>query len=304
MKTSKPRIKAKEKRLIALIFLCFFILFVAARLLAYYAPTSSDQFLYLYSQPAAAIVDHLSLTFPNRTFVETATSMLKQAGYIVDYYPGENVTVDFYRSLPTYGYKIIILRVHCGIAEDRQEIAFFTSEVYSQSKYTLDLLYDRLGTATYHNPPDPGETAYFAMRSLFVKDSMRGRFNQTTIIMTGCYGLKYPSMAEAFIGKGAKIYIGWDGLESADHSDEATVNLLRHLILEKQAVGQAVENTIKEVGEDPVYNSSLLFYPVASAGKTVVSNDQRTVETVFLITCVRKSAVKPVSARCLVPKLA
>lgn len=46
------------------------------------------------SQLKAAIVDHLSLTFPNQTFKETATNTLTVAGYTVDYYPGEEVNVE------------------------------------------------------------------------------------------------------------------------------------------------------------------------------------------------------------------
>ena len=33
----------------------------------------------------------------------------------MDYYPGEQVTVDFYRTLPLRGYDVLILRVHSGI---------------------------------------------------------------------------------------------------------------------------------------------------------------------------------------------
>jgi len=86
------------------------------------------------SQIKAAIVDHLSLTYPNQTFIETATTTLKQAGYTVDYYSGEKVTVEFYRNLPTHGYKIIILRVH-STTGGHQSVSLFTSEPYSESKY-------------------------------------------------------------------------------------------------------------------------------------------------------------------------
>ncbi len=60
----------------------------------------------------AAIVDQLSLTQPNPEFIGQARGLLAQAGYLVDYYPGEQVTVDFYRDLPTRNYDLIILRVH------------------------------------------------------------------------------------------------------------------------------------------------------------------------------------------------
>jgi hypothetical protein len=64
----------------------------------------------------AAIIDQLSLTQPNPDFAASATSILEQAGYAVDYFPGEQVTVDLYRNLPTHDYDLIILRVHSGIA--------------------------------------------------------------------------------------------------------------------------------------------------------------------------------------------
>jgi hypothetical protein len=98
---------------------------------------------------------------------------------------------------------------------------------------------------------------------------MKGTFNDTTVIMMGCYGLEYPSMAEAFIEKGAQVYIGWNGTVSADHTDEATINLLKHLILEKQAIGQAVENTMKENGEDPIDKSILTYYPYEVGERTI-----------------------------------
>src|SRR3990170_2190047 len=39
--------------------------------------------------PRAVIVDQLGLTFPNPGFVQRATGLLEQAGYQVDYVPGE-----------------------------------------------------------------------------------------------------------------------------------------------------------------------------------------------------------------------
>ncbi|MEM3786691.1 MAG: hypothetical protein QXZ59_04845, partial [Nitrososphaeria archaeon] len=212
------------------------------------------------SQPKAAIVDHLSLTFPNQTFIETATNILEQAGYSVDYYPGEKVTVEFYRNLPTHGYKIIILRVHSSAAELQGEefvetpVGFFTSEPYSQTKYIYEQLTDQLVMASYTMPQPP---YYFAIVPKFVTSSMKGTFQNTVIVMMGCEGLNNTKMAEAFIEKGAKAYIGWKGSVSASHTDAATTILLQHLITHKQTIKQAVENTNKEAGPDPACNSVL-----------------------------------------------
>ena len=262
MKVNKARIRAKQKKLFAATFTTFFTLFIAASLLwVYYSPDQTENPpISPSSEPRAVIVDQLSLTYPNQTFVQTATNMLKNAGYAVDYIPGENVTVNYYRNLPAYNYKIVILRVHAAISLEMRAISFFTSETYSESKYTADQLSFYLGKAIFINQTtnDPG---YFAITANFVKNAMKGNFNNTTVIMMGCYGLEYPGMANAFIEKGAHAYIGWNGSVSADHTDETTINLLKQLILEKQPIGQAIEITMKENGPDPIENSTLTYYP-------------------------------------------
>jgi len=98
--------------------------------------------------PRAAIVDQLSLTQPHSTFVETATGMLEQAGYAVDYFPGEEVTVEFYRGLPPWGHELIIFRVHSALGRvgDRPAnwVTLFTSESYDKTLYRKEREKSRL----------------------------------------------------------------------------------------------------------------------------------------------------------------
>lgn len=212
----------------------------------------------------AAIVDHLSLTYSNQTFVDTSTTILTKAGYSVDYYPGEKVTVEFYRNLPTHNYDMIILRVHSAAAafEGKEfvecPVSFFTSENYSQTKYVWEQLSDQLVIASYTMPQPP---YYFGITPKFVTSSMNGKFQNTTVIMMGCEGLNNTKMAEAFIEKGAKVYISWDGPVLGSHTDTATIHLLQNLITQRQPIRKAIENTMVEVGWDPEYNSVLQFYP-------------------------------------------
>jgi len=224
------------------------------------------------SQPKAAIVDQLSLTYPNQTFIEAATNILKQAGYTVNYYPGEKVTVEFYRNLPTYGYKIIILRVHsAGFTPEGQSfvLSIFTSEPYSSTKYVYEQLTDQLGRNSYTRPGEP--PFYFGILPEFVRSSMKGNFQNAIIVMMGCDGMAYQFMAEAFTQKGAKAYIGWNASVSVSHTDTATISLLQHLITEKQTIKQAIDNIMKEVGPDPTYNSQLAYYPL-NAGECAIKN--------------------------------
>ncbi|MEM2995127.1 MAG: hypothetical protein QXI91_03810 [Candidatus Bathyarchaeia archaeon] len=269
---TKAKIKAeKEKRKGVTLFLAIVLLGIS--LLTYFAYTlitnpskpsliEPDWQLNPSAQFKAAIIDHLSLTFPNTTFVETAADLLVSANYTVDYFSGEKVTVEFYRSLPTRNYNIIILRVHSALREGTTFLALFTSEPYSSDKYFYEQLKNRVGRVRYH----AGGDTYFGISHEFILSDMKGKFQNTTIIMMGCKGLEYTPIAEAFISKGAKAYIGWNASISASRTDTATTRLLHYLIKEKQTIKQAIENTMKDVGPDPTDNSTLLYYP-ASAGK-------------------------------------
>ncbi len=272
MKTNEKRIVIRKKKLIASVFYVFLTLFIAGAIyLAYIslATSGTDPHINPSSKPTAAIVDQLSLTYTNQTFVQTTEKIFEDAGYAVEYIPGENVTVDFFRNLPAYNYSIIVLRVHSGISHEMEQISFFTAEEYSESKYTSDQLALNLGRAKYANTSPDRDPSYFSIPPRFVERAMKGNFNGTTIIMMGCYGLEYPSMAQVFMEKGARVYVGWNGTVSADHTDQAVTILIRNLISQKQTVAQAIENTMKETGPDPNHKSILEYYPLEVAEQTV-----------------------------------
>lgn len=214
------------------------------------------------SKPKAAIIDHLSLTYPNQTFIQTAINTLKQTGFTVDYIQGEEITVEFFRNLPTHNYGLIILRVHSTTAG-----YFFTSQPYSTTEYVYERLVDRVGKASGDgNPP-----FYFDIKPAFVRSNMRGRFRNATIIMMGCNGLTNTDMASAFVEKGAKVYISWNQPVLAPRTDLATTHLLQHFLKEKQRLREAVRKTMEDVGADPLFDSSLLYYP-REAGSYTIQN--------------------------------
>ena len=95
----------------------------------------------------------------------------------------------------------------------------------------------------------------------FIKSSMKGNFPGTTIIIMGCDGLRSDSIAEAFVERGAKAVVGWDGLVSSAHTDAATERLLQHLLADGLPLQEAVAQTMAEVGPGPSYGSTLLAYP-------------------------------------------
>ena len=209
----------------------------------------------------AAIVDQLSLTQPNSSFAEEATSILEDAGYQVDYYTGGQVTVEFYRDLPTHGYDLLILRVHSGLARDNGKptgyVSLFSGEPFSETKYVQEKAAGLVGRASYYD----GSPQVFGIVPEFIQSSMRGRFDGATVVMLGCDGLITDTTAEAFVLKGAKTVVGWSGRVSAEHTDAAAEHLLQHLLADGLSTEGAVARTMAEVGPDPVYGSVLRLYP-------------------------------------------
>jgi len=270
---TRAEIKAKKERRSrnAAAIALFLILVIVVAAYAVYIYLPQDQANPPPSGLRAAIVDHLSLTFPNETFVETANRTMTEAGYTVDYYSGENVTVDFYRGLPALNYQIVIFRVHSALSqENKPPLALFTSESYSQSRHVYDQLNDRLIGVVYR--VEGQDQQYFGIPPVFVKSSMNGRFPNSTVIVMGCNGLTYKDMAEAFIEKGASVYVGFRNPVSASHTDQTTARLLQHYVGEGLTLKDAMTKTYDEVGPDPAYDSVMLYYPTEAGNQTAAKN--------------------------------
>jgi hypothetical protein len=208
----------------------------------------------------AAIIDELSGTIPNPVFTQQATTLLVAAGFKVDYYGPDQVTVELLQQLPSMGYGLVIFRNHStGWSGD--VIAILTSEPYSPDRYTYQQLSGqvtraRLGIANRD---------YFAVTPKFVREVMNGVFPSTIIIMMGCTGLINSEMAQAFVAKGAEAYVSWEQVVLAWRTDGATVALLQSLVLGKP-MGLAVATATDHVPRDPLYNSQLGFYPSDQSG--------------------------------------
>lgn len=221
------------------------------------------------AETKAAIIDQLYGLQPNQRFIDDAVEALNAYGLEVDIYQGDEVTVDFYRKLPAYGYKLIIFRAHSGALisnSDLIEATFlFTSEPYSKTEYIGEQLTDQIavGRITEQHPP------CFTIGAKFITKSMQGKFPNTVIVMMGCSALRFGDMAPAFVEKGASTYLGWDASVDLHYVDVAALNLISNLCTEGMTVEQAVVSTMTEVGPAPTYNAWLHYYPDKSGRQTI-----------------------------------
>lgn len=254
-----------NKGTIFTIFACAAVIYFAYSAVLFFSQSGSNTSVSIPYK--AVIVDQLSLSQPNQTFIELANSTLINAGFTVDHYSGENVTVDFYRELPSMGYGFIILRAHSApvnrTAWEKSYISFFTNENYSANRHHADQILGRVVPVRYHE----GAPILFGVTPDFFRYSANGRFNNSIIVMMGCFGLTFPlanssvTMADTLVDLGAKVYVSWNKAVTISRTDLGTLRFLRHFVTDGKSAGKSAFDTNNEIGEDPDYDSILVYYP-------------------------------------------
>jgi len=210
--------------------------------------------------PTAAIIDQLSASIPNPEFVNSSMTILRESGFLVDYYPSERVTVDLYRELPSLEYDLIVFRTHVGrtrkVDSETGEVTWpgYVS-IFTGEPFTGRDKYPKQGVG--EGVTDEGGPILYAITTGFVEHVMNGKFNGTVIVMMGCDGLLSSQTAKVFLDKGASAFIGWNDYVTASHTDASTNLLLDKLFTQRQPVAEAVAQTAGEMGPDPWFGSQL-----------------------------------------------
>jgi hypothetical protein len=210
----------------------------------------------------AALIDQLGMSFPNPEFVDNITNILSAAGFSVTYYESKNVNVSLFSGLAKDDYGIIILRTHSALRLDNSTVDLFTSEEFTLDKYTEMLDRGLLSNGSYLWDTSKH---YFAITSNFI-ENLEGRFPRSIVVAMGCWSLKpdVRQLANAFINKGAEVYIGWTDMVESRHTDSETIKLLRMLLEGNQTIEDAVYSTDPDWSFPPA-RSTMSFYRQTSA---------------------------------------
>ena len=214
----------------------------------------------------AVIVDQLSATAPDPAFVSTTKDDLQRAGYAVDYFSGDQINVEFYRQLPARGYDLIVLRAHSGLTTitnkdtgavtKTNSVSLFSNEPFDTALYQPERDAGRLGHSRYLQ--DGAEVrGVFGIEPDFVRYSMKGGFGGALVVLMGCNGLNAPTMAQAFLARGAKAVVGWDDFVSAEFTDKVTSDFLNSLLVGHVPINDAVSQTSAKFGRDPNFHGGL-----------------------------------------------
>lgn len=239
----------------------------------------------------ATIIDQLQTDIPNEHFDKKATEFLKMAGYEVDLYTTENVTIDFYKKLPSMNYKFIVVRSHALAKEtDDKSVMLFSGEKYTTDKYIQEQLLGQVAKGTplleeefqakvgdsahfesgnsgvLLNVTMPAKSTqrahdeFFLVTPKLVSELMVGKFPGSVVILGGCNTLENPSMAEPMIKRGASSVIGWNDFVGSADNDRVILDVLEKILVNKMEPQEAVNEVKNNYHLNPKYPATLEYY--------------------------------------------
>ena len=242
--------------------------------------------------PKAAILDQLDNDIPNEEFQKKATQYLKDAGYEVDLFTTQQLTVDFYKKLPKMNYEFIVVRSH-AIGSDgpdyfeKEPVSIFTGEKYADDKYIQEQLFGQLGKGAPYmssqvevsvdlsglNQTTSNEVVsesswrlldttnpYFLVGSKYVNDLMEGSFPNSVIVLGGCSTLSNPSLAKALVNRGASSVVGWDRLIGSTKNDQVVLAFLESVLINDMEVDKAVQFVNEKFKLNPESEPTFSYY--------------------------------------------
>jgi len=210
------------------------------------------------TQLRAAIIDQVHNDLPNFNLQADAQRMLEDAGYQVDLYTTDEITVDFYKNLPSMNYHFILIRSHGGEdLSDENPTFLFTGEKYSKEKYTGEQIFGQIGYGIPFYEEDLEELkeggqdvldhSYFTVGAKMVEDGMVGTFPDSIIIVGGCQSARSHDLMWSLINRGASHVLGWDATIESKDNDRAMIWLLEEILVKEVPLYDAVAEINEEM---------------------------------------------------------
>jgi len=220
--------------------------------------------------PKAVIIDQLHDDIPNLDFQQKATEYFKTAGYEVDLYTTKDITVGFYKELPSMNYEFIVARTHAlAFGTIETSASLFTGEKYKLYKHTQEQLAYQVGKGVPYSfnvtkkigSENLSNQTYFVIGYRFVDQLMVGEFPDSVIVLAGCDTMSNGLLSQSLIDRGASVVVGWDKTLLSTQNDSVTLAFLEKVLVNGEEVTEAVSSVMTEYKHylDPV---SLKYYPM------------------------------------------
>jgi len=219
----------------------------------------------------AVIIDQLYDAHPNDIFHKRVTGYFEKAGYEVDIITTEDVTVDFFKKLPSLNYEYVIYRGHSladGNVKKLSSATLFTGEKHDYHKYIKEQFEGHVGKGVpylwaevkalggFENLQD--ET-YFVIGADLIEEVSIGTFPDSKIILGGCETAEKEALANAFLNRGASEVVGWSGLIGLKDNDLLIGLLLNQTLVNDVELEEAVKLVNEEFTGRLVYKTDLVY---------------------------------------------
>ena len=89
---------------------------------------------------------------------------------------------------------------------------------------------------------------------------MKGKFNDSIILLGGCSTLKNNSMAKVLVERGASKVVGWTDLVSSSDNDSAMLQILKIMDEEKLSISEATTKVKETFNYNPKYTAKLEIF--------------------------------------------
>jgi hypothetical protein len=176
--------------------------------------------------------------------------VLDDPDYSVTHVIGGDVTVERLKMLEETD--VLILRVHSSIKNDA--VWVFTGERYDNNRYLVEQMTDEVHRAR----TSPEGEYLFAVGSSFFERYL-SEMDGVEVLVMGCDAAQSRELADVFLGKGASLYVSWDGPVSLEYTDLVFSRILRYF-LDGKTMEESVELVSGEMGADPHFQSLLRYY--------------------------------------------
>lgn len=179
--------------------------------------------------------------------IPSVVRVLDESGYSVTHIIGNDVTVERLKNLDDAD--LLILRVHSSIKDGA--VWVFTGERYDNSRYLVEQMTDEVHRAR----TSPEGEYLFAVGSSFFERYLT-EIDGVNVLVMGCDAARSSDLADVFLGKGASLYVSWDGPVSLEYTDLMFSRILGHFT-DGITIDDAVELASSELGMDPHFKSML-----------------------------------------------
>jgi hypothetical protein len=218
----------------------------------------------------AAVIDTLRDDWPPASTPDGIFSILKGAGYNVDYIKSDNANLQFFARFDDNEYGVVFIRSHGGMinvaGDDKLHIMvrpFFSSFPPSSG-------YNGIGIFTVGTNVLPQGFAYaYAFNNLFVQQYMNNRhFPNSLFHLLVCQSanpLAQDDMIKSFLDRGVGCYTGWTDTASSAYGDPSAVQFFTVLC-------ESSANPINKVADAISIISSAGMSPDPDTGAVLVAH--------------------------------